>query len=386
MATTKTERTARFARFIHALNSVFPERADIIHGLFLAVLTKQHVLMIGLPGTAKSLLARSIGKGLGGTWWEKLLGRTSTPEDLFGPVSLKALEQDRYEHNIKGTFADVDFAFPDEIFKCGSSVLNLLLAAINERVFHNGTQAVPVPLRTVFGASNELPQGKELEALWDRFVLRYDVRYLARDDNFRAMVTADDIVIPPSGLTLEDLDAASAEVDAVKVTDATVDALIKIRSALRAEGIVASDRRWKWCLKLVKAEAWMNGRSETEAADLMCLIDSLWREPKERTKIAKTIGRIADPASASVAEHLDAAREAANKVSALSGGDRKAYADAAAEGLDIINKSAAALKQIAGASPRGAAVVASVRDEILALHKELVRVVSGRLQMSAPVV
>ena len=50
-------------------------------------------------------------------------------------------------------------------------------------VFHNDGQLIACPLVTMFGASNELPERKELEALFDRFLLRYEVGYLIRPAN-----------------------------------------------------------------------------------------------------------------------------------------------------------------------------------------------------------
>src|SRR6185436_4195728 len=113
-----------------------------------------------------------------------------TPEELFGPVSLRALEQDRFERVIAGKLPEAEFAFIDECFKANSAILNSLLTLINERVFHNDGQQMRCPLVTMFGASNELPDGKELEALFDRFVLRFDVQYLLAASNMRGVLAA----------------------------------------------------------------------------------------------------------------------------------------------------------------------------------------------------
>ncbi|NIO11306.1 MAG: AAA domain-containing protein, partial [Deltaproteobacteria bacterium] len=57
---------------------------------------------------------------------------------------------------------EAHIAFLDEIFKANSSILNAILTLINERLFHNGKDVVSVPLLTLFGASNELPEDDEL--------------------------------------------------------------------------------------------------------------------------------------------------------------------------------------------------------------------------------
>lgn len=383
MATMKKAKTedvrALFTTFIADLNAAFPQRREVIEGVFLAVLTQQHVLLLGPPGTAKSLLTRSIGTGLGGRWFELLLTRFTTPEEPFGPVSLKALEQDRFERKLDGKLADVEFAFLDEIFKANSAILNALLTAINERVIHNGSGPQPIPLRTVFGASNEMPEGKDLEALWDRFVLRYNVEYLRRDDDLRALLGAPVPAVAP-GLTLADLDAAQAEVRAVTVTDPTVDALLAVRSALKAEGIVISDRRWRACLALTQASAWLAGDAETSPEHLGVLIDALWREPKERVKVAKIVGQIADPASAKAVEILDAARETSARLAAAQSGDRDAYLATARKGLEEMRQILRKLDEISkGATGRSGATIADVRVEVKALHDDLTRVIAQSL-------
>jgi MoxR-like ATPase len=141
------------------------------------VLAGEHVLLLGPPGTAKSALVRAIAQAFGGTYFERLLTKFSTPEELFGPISLKALEQDRYQRVTAGKLPEAEFAFVDEVFKANSAILNSLLTAMNERLFHNDGAPTQMPLVALFGASNELPEGKELEALFDRFLLRFDVQY-----------------------------------------------------------------------------------------------------------------------------------------------------------------------------------------------------------------
>ena len=149
------------------LMAQFPERKDVIDGSLAAVLAGEHVLLIGPPGTAKSALVRCLAQVFGGSYLERLLTKFSTPEELFGPISLKALEQDRFVRVTAGKLPEAEFAFIDEIFKSNSAVLNSLLSIVNERLFHNDSP-IHCPLVSLFGASNELPDGKELEALFDK--------------------------------------------------------------------------------------------------------------------------------------------------------------------------------------------------------------------------
>jgi MoxR-like ATPase len=179
---------------------------------------------------------------------------------------------------------------------------------------------------------------------------------------------------------MADLHKAQAAVYAVKITDETIDALIEIRDACKAEGIIASDRRWKKALKVVQAVAYMAGEKKTSPEDLAILIDSLWREPKDRPKVARLVGKLADPVGAQAAEILDAARETNAKVSSLSTGDRKSYIAQAAQALEQFQAQQKKLGQLTkGAGRRASAVIQDANDEIIALHTDLARTVSAGL-------
>src|SRR5262247_1833164 len=171
------------------LRQTFLERADLIDGALAALLSSHHVLLIGPPGTAKSMLADELCARIeGANYFQWLLTRFSTPEEIFGAVSLKALEQDDYRRVTAHKLPEAHIAFLDEIFKANSSILNAILTLINERIFHNGKEIVSVPLLTLFGASNELPEDDELTALYDRFLLRFVVNYIVEDFRFLRML------------------------------------------------------------------------------------------------------------------------------------------------------------------------------------------------------
>jgi MoxR-like ATPase len=94
----------------------------------------------------------------------------------LGKYALAAgLENDRYVRKTDGYLPTAEVAFVDEIFKANSAILNALLTLLNERLFDNGNQRLPVPLLCLVGASNELPESEELDALYDRFLIRRTV-------------------------------------------------------------------------------------------------------------------------------------------------------------------------------------------------------------------
>ena len=190
------------------LNANFKEREDEIAGSLLALISGEHVLFIGPPGTAKSLLAKNMCNCIeGGSFFYYLLTRFTTPDEIFGPLSLSSLQSDIFSRKVEGYLPTANVSFLDEIFKSNSSILNSLLTILNERKYHNGSAILDVPLFTVFGASNELPEENEsLEALYDRFLFRYFVEYIQDESNFVDFITGNPEAFEPSTLlTVDDL-------------------------------------------------------------------------------------------------------------------------------------------------------------------------------------
>ena len=171
------------------------ERDEVIRASLIALLARQHLVVLGPPGTAKSALVTTLAgrigpqNGAGLRNFAYLMTRFTTPEELFGPVSVSGLKRDEYRRITAGKLVEAELVFLDEIFKASSAILNALLNIANERVFHNGDQEMQVPLISLFGASNEMPQGNELEALWDRFLLRFRVGYVT-DTGFAKFIRA----------------------------------------------------------------------------------------------------------------------------------------------------------------------------------------------------
>ncbi len=383
MTTTATNALTAIHQLRKELSTRFPERREVIDGALCAVLAGEHVLLLGPPGTAKSALVRAIAQAFGGTYFERLLTKFSTPEELFGPISLAALEKDRYSRVVTGKLPEAHFAFADEVFKANSAILNSLLTLVNERVFHNDGAPLICPLISLFGASNELPEGKELEALFDRFLLRYDVQYLLRPTNVRTMLLAPDPTAPVT-LSLDTLRAAQADVRAVTISDTTIDALLAIRDACKADGIEVSDRRWKKSLKAVQATAYLAGETATVPEDLLILSDSLWREPKERSKIARLVGQHADPVSATANEILDAAHEIAAKMAGLraTASNKSEFIAPAAQALQDFDAQKHKLDKLAQkAGPRAKTTITNAADEIVQLRTELARSISSGLSL-----
>jgi len=291
------------------LNRKFFERQEIIDAALVSLLARQHCILIGPPGTAKSQMIREICSCIdGATYFQWLLTKFTTPEELFGPYSLQELEKGNYKRITSGKLPEAHIVFLDEIFKASSAILNTLLTAMQERVFFNDSQIIQIPLISLFGASNELPQGEELGALYDRFLIRLQVNYISDDSNFLSLLTAPPPQNPPK-ITLQELQDLQNQAASLPIPDSVIESIIKIRRELRKEGIIASDRRWKQSLDVLRAYAFLEQKPEVDEETLMFLQHCLWSDPSQRKTVVKVLGTVAAPYEAKAMELHDMATE-----------------------------------------------------------------------------
>lgn len=298
----------KVSQFSAALRSRIVERDNVVRGALMALFTGEHMVILGPPGTAKSLLTHEINSRISGSnYFEYLFTRFTAPEEVFGPISLSALERDKYERVLDGKLATADIAFLDECFKANSAILNSLLTIMNERKFDNGTERFSVPLMSVFGASNELPEDDTLAALWDRFLFRYTVKYLEDQGNFIDMILSGS---PSDGDAItfmkDEIKAIQKEIaENVTVSRDIGLAVHRLRSELMVKGLIFSDRRWRQSIKALKASAYLNGRMEVTVDDLEVYSDILWTKPEDRPEIVKTVLHVISPELAKVQELSD---------------------------------------------------------------------------------
>ena len=323
----------RFKLLLQEMNRGIYEKNTEISLSLLAALAGESVILLGPPGVAKSMVARQLKTAFRDAQsFEYLMSRFSTPDEIFGPVSIQKLKtSDTYERAVEGYLPTADVVFLDEIWKAGPAIQNTLLTVINEKIFRNGNREMHLPLKLLVAASNELPaKGEGLEALWDRFVIRIESRPIKLEKNFRAMLLeshadfsrstralghadfsgstgvlghadfADNADSSDLKITGEEYAEWAEKICKIGVKEEVLDAISAIRKSLRAvnvdeaaerRNIYVSDRRWKNIVRLLRTSAFMQDREEVDICDLLPIYHCLWQEPEERDAIRNIVIR-----------------------------------------------------------------------------------------------
>ena len=311
----------RFKLLLQEMNRGIYEKNTEISLSLLAALAGESVILLGPPGVAKSMVARQLKTAFRDAQsFEYLMSRFSTPDEIFGPVSIQKLKtSDTYERAVEGYLPTADVVFLDEIWKAGPAIQNTLLTVINEKLFRNGNREMHLPLKLLVAASNELPaKGEGLEALWDRFVIRIESRPIKLEKNFRAMLLeshadfsrstrvlghadfADNADFSNLKITAEEYAEWAEKICKIGVKEEVLDAISAIRKSLRAvnvdeaaerRNIYVSDRRWKNIVRLLRTSAFMQDREEVDICDLLPIYHCLWQEPEERDAIRSIVIR-----------------------------------------------------------------------------------------------
>lgn len=306
-----------------ALSDGLYEKDEAVRLALLTAISGESIFFLGDPGCAKSMIARRIVQAFKADgddkvkYFETLLNAYTTPDEVFGNVSLKGLNgelpdgngKEVYRRLTEGMLPEADIAFLDEIWKANSTILNSLLTIVNERKFHNGNEVQSVPLKALFTASNELPaKGQGLEALYDRLILRLVVSFIDDEDNFFEMVNAPsstEFKVPEDVKKLQISNAELKEwkekIDEISLSDAAKSVISAIRKELvsrneamseddkqNGELFEVGDRRWKKIVHILKTSAFLNDRTEVDLMDCQLIEYCIWSTEKQQ-KVAREI-------------------------------------------------------------------------------------------------
>jgi MoxR-like ATPase len=292
---------ARLREVGRALGERFLDKEELIRLLLVALVAGEHMLIVGPPGTAKSALVRHLARLIDARYFEYLLTRFSEPSELFGPVDIQAFREGVYVRRTGSMLPEAELVFLDEIFKSNSAILNSLLGVLNERRFFTGSTTIKVPLSSLFGATNEIPNDEALAALFDRFLVRAISENL---DSFHFLGLLD------RGIKAEVASASGADehprplisLSEVRRVHERMGELLRFPEEflarykgllfqIRSEGVSVSDRRAVKLLKLFAASALLDGRPVVNDADFFVL-KHVWNSVDQAPLLRDIVGPV----------------------------------------------------------------------------------------------
>jgi MoxR-like ATPase len=232
-----------------------------LHALLVALLARGHVLVQGIPGLGKTLLAKTLARALGGEF-KRIQGTADLmPSDITG-VSVFDETTRSFAFRPGPLFADV--VLVDEINRTGPKTQSALLEAMEERQVsvERATLALPPDFLLIatqnpreFEGTYPLP-----ESQLDRFMLRLDMQYPAREAEAEILLryggmesAAHAALATVTSIDRGLLAAARADVEAVQVSPALSAYVLDLAHASRRHPRLALGLSTRGALALLKA-------------------------------------------------------------------------------------------------------------------------------------
>jgi len=301
----------KIKKLLDQLNTGIYEKKEVMALALLSSIAGESIFLLGPPGVAKSLIARRLKYAYkDAKVFEYLMSRFSTPDEIFGPVSISELKTDKYVRIIDNYLPDAEVVFLDEIWKAGPSIQNALLTILNEKKFRNGkkkdekeiTIERDVHIKALISASNELPaKDQGLEALWDRFLVRFVVEGIRYDNNFKEMIEMPSLSSKDEDANLremitetisdDDYKKWSKAINDIGIPENVFNVIQVIRSKIGLHNqdeentekqVYASDRRWRKILRLMRTSAFLNDRKEVDLMDCFLIMHCIWNEEEQK--------------------------------------------------------------------------------------------------------
>lgn len=283
----------------------FYERDDAILMIWLCIVAAEHGFLIGTPGTAKTeLVDDTFARILNSRQFATLMTKFKTPESVLGPIDMQVWKTTGDMHRKRSGFIqDAHFIRVDEIGRMNPMLGDELLPLYNERmVFEvNGSRhSYKAPLLSGFAMSNSMLTDNDSDqaaALWDRQTCRVVVEEIKDDKNFVALMKQDlNDFANPTTVEFADLEKIIRDVvPAITIDESAVEALLKLRKALANEQVYPSARRWNQSKKILRANAFLEGRDVVFEEDLSALRFVLWETLPHVEKIERLTASMSNP-------------------------------------------------------------------------------------------
>jgi len=297
---------SKISLLLKKLNDGVYEKEEVIALSLLSSISGESIFLLGAPGVAKSLVARRLKYAFkDGQSFEYLMNRFSTPDEIFGPVSISQLkDNDKYERIVKNYLPTATVVFLDEIWKAGPSIQNALLTVLNEKIYRNGDQEIKVPMKALISASNELPsKGEGLEALWDRFLVRLIVDSVKDKQHFNDMISKtlnsySDTIEDGLKITDKAYEHYNTEIDKIEIPENVFNVIHVIRGYIelhnqkeenKQKQIYISDRRWRKIVRLLRTSAFLNDRKAVDLMDCFLIKHCLWNEAEQIQAVSQFV-------------------------------------------------------------------------------------------------
>lgn len=286
-------------KIVHTISQEILERDAVIKLCILGIFAKESVFLLGPPGIGKSLVSRKISSIFRNSKeFQVLMNKFSLTDEIFGPIDILELKEGHFKRKIENYLPDANIAFLDEIWKASSSIQNTLLTILNEKIFVNDGKSQKVDLYFTIAASNELPErNQSLEALWDRFMIKFNLLPIQSDAAFLSMATNQVNVLETKTISTAEkldfkiVDEVSRELTEIKIDQDVIDAIMVIKKTLEEKNVqtlkqnpfadgfdqyYVSDRKWKKNFSLLKTSAYLNERKSVDLSDLNIIFYTLW--------------------------------------------------------------------------------------------------------------
>ncbi len=237
----------------------------IVRFMFISLISNNHMLLEGVPGLAKTMLASEFARSLGVDFKRIQFTPDMLPSDVTGSMVLN-LQTKKIEFRKGPIFSNILLA--DEINRTPPKVQSALLEGMEEKHVSVGgeTWNIPEPFLTI-ATQNPIEQEGTFplaEALVDRFLFRYILNYPSEEEEMRILKS---ITEPPeeteSSLDVNKILALRRESKNVYASDEILSYIVSIIRKTREHELVfvgASPRTTTRYLNAARANALLNGR------------------------------------------------------------------------------------------------------------------------------